>query len=360
MKGLIAGPPAEVMPRRPLVPGDLEIEKSVPHAAWAAMQSVLRGGHPIARVAELYPGDHVARAILVRATIAAGDTSTPGWAEELVQQATSRWLGSLVPGSAAAVLITAPGSIELPIEGEGSIAVPIRSNPPAAAPWVAEGGPIPAFAGALTTTLLRPKKIGILVPFSRELSRLSAAASVFTQMLQEVAAVTLDTAYFSATVISTAAHPGLLNGLVAGTGTAVMVDDLAKLAESVGTNGSGQVVFVMAPGRAAVAAVRMLAQPASGRILPSLAVPADRVIALDPVALVHSFGPLPDITASGDTTIQFDTAPVDIGVPGAPATVAAPTKSLFQTAQIALRMLLDVAFATRRSGAVAFTDGCTW
>jgi hypothetical protein len=331
------------------------------HACWAALTAMLRGGGAAAdQCARLYPTDQVAKAILTRAAIAAGDTTTAGWAQELVQQATSRWLGSLVPGSAAATLIGAPGAIALPIEGIGSILIPLRANPPAAAPWVGEGDPIPAFAGALTSTIMRPKKVATIVPFSRELARLSAAEAVFTAMLQEIAAVSLDTAYFSATAGTTAAHAGLLNGLTAGTGTAVMVDDLAKLAESVGTNGSGQVVFVMAPGRAAAAQVRMLATVASGRILPSLALPTDRVIAIDPVALVHCYGPAPDISASDDATIQFDTAPTDIGVPGTPNVVAAPTVSLFQTAHIALRLLLDIAFATRRSGAVAFTDGCTW
>jgi hypothetical protein len=324
------------------------------------MQAKLRGGAPIDRAVELFPKDTVAHQLLTRATISSGDTTTPGWAEELVQQATSRWLGTLVPGSAAAALIGAPGAIQLPIEGIGSISVPVRANPPAAAGWVAEGAAIAAFADALTSVVLRPKKVGIIVPFSRELQRLSQAEAVFTALLSEVASVTLDLAYFSAQAASAAAHPGLLAGLGAGTGTAVMVDDLAKLAEAVGTNGSGEVVFIMGPGRAAAAQTRMLATAATGRILASLAVPADQVIAIDPRALVHSFGPIPDITATDDATIQFDSAPVDIGVAGAPNVVAAPTKSLFQTSQVALRLLLDVAFGVRRSGAVAFTNGCTW
>jgi hypothetical protein len=349
------------MPAAPLVPSDLL--RSVPslaHACWATMQARLRGGSAIERAVEMYPKDTIAHALLTRATVAAGDTTTPGWAEELVQQATSRWLGTLVPGSAAAALIGAPGAIQLPIEGIGSISVPVRANPPAAAAWVAEGDAISAYADALTSVVLRPKKIGILVPFSRELQRLSQAEAVFTALLVEQASVSLDLAFFSATPASAAAHPGLLNGLTPLTGTAVMVDDLAKLAEAVGTNGSGEVVFVMSPGRRAAAVTRMLSQPATGTVLASLAVPPDQVIAVDPRSLVHSFGPIPDITASDDATIQFDTAPVDIGVPGAPNVVAAPAKSLFQTAQIALRLLLDIAFAVRRSGAVAFANGCTW
>ena len=40
--------------------------------------------------------------------------------------------------------------------------------------------------------------------------------------------------------------------------------------------------------------------------------------------------------------------------------VAAPTVSMFQTAMIKLRMLIDVAFVKRRSGCVAYADGRNW
>jgi hypothetical protein len=52
--------------------------------------------------------------------------------------------------------------------------------------------------------------------------------------------------------------------------------------------------------------------------------------------------------------------PLAIGTPGSPPTVAAPTQSMFQTAQVSTRMIIDCAWAQRRPNAVAYTDGCTW
>jgi hypothetical protein len=139
-----------------------------------------------------------------------------------------------------------------------------------------------------------------------------------------------------------------------------MVDDLAKLAEAVGAGGSGSVTFIMAPGRAAAARVRMLSTPATGTILSSLAVPSDRVIACDPQALVHGHSGEPEIVASEEATLHMSDAPTDIGLPGSPATVAAPVQSMFQTSQVSTRLLQNIAFAKRRTGCVAYTDGCTW
>jgi hypothetical protein len=55
-----------------------------------------------------------------------------------------------------------------------------------------------------------------------------------------------------------------------------------------------------------------------------------------------------------------DTTPLNIGTAGSPATVAAPTQSMFQTAQIAVRMLANVTWAMRRAGMVQYMTGVNW
>jgi hypothetical protein len=56
-----------------------------------------------------------------------------------------------------------------------------------------------------------------------------------------------------------------------------------------------------------------------------------------------------------------DTTPLNIGTVGAPATVAAPTQSMFQTGQIAIRMLANISWAMRRTGMVQFIgSGVSW
>src|SRR5262249_55061571 len=115
--------------------------------------AALRGGAPDEHCARLYPVDQVARA-LIRAVVSGGTTTTPGWAEELCGPATSSWLGSLAPASAAAALMKIGPLV--PMDANGSIHIPVRASAPAALPWVGEGAPIPAQQGALTTATLSP------------------------------------------------------------------------------------------------------------------------------------------------------------------------------------------------------------
>jgi hypothetical protein len=220
---------------------------------------------------------------------------------------------------------------------------------------------VPARAYTLGTAVLKPQKCGLVCTLTRELAATSAAEAVIGDLLSADASLTLDSALFSADPgTAPGHHPGLLNGLTAGTGGATMVDDLAKLAESVMSGGAGgDPVFICGAGRAAAARLRMPAE-ASAVMLGSSAVAADRLIAIDAAALVFGFANDIEITAGTDPVVHLDTSPLDIGTPGSPPTVAAPTVSMFQVASIALRLLVPIAFAARRAGAVAFMDGCTW
>jgi hypothetical protein len=345
--------------RRPLVPSDISPARSLRRACWAALLSNTQSKNPVDTLRRTYPDDPVGLALLQRAAITGATTTVPGWASELAGRGVSEWLPSLAPASAAAALIAR--GITIPLSGVATMHVPGRASAPSAVPWVGEGGAIAVRADTIAAATLAPRKVAVIVAMSRELLRFGVASqTMFDALLREDAAISLDTAYFSATAGSAIAHAGLLNGLVAGAGSAVMADDLAKLAEAVGAGGSGDVVFIASPGREAATDVRAAITGGDVDMLASLALPVDRVIAIDPGALVHSFGPDPEILVSDDATLHMSDTPTDIGLPGAPTIVAAPTQSMFQTAQVAMRMILDIAFATRRTGAVAFMDGCSW
>jgi hypothetical protein len=65
-------------------------------------------------------------------------------------------------------------------------------------------------------------------------------------------------------------------------------------------------------------------------VLPTLGVAPGTIIGLDPAALVSAYGPEPEFQSSKETVIHYeDTTPLDIGTAGTPATVAAPSQSLF-------------------------------
>jgi hypothetical protein len=87
----------------------------------------------------------------------------------------------------------------------------------------------------------------------------------------------------------------------------------------------------------------------------SAAVPADRIIAVEPGAIISAVD-MPDLDFSTQATLHMDTEPLPIRDSG----VAAPVRSLWQTASMALRIIQEMAWAKRRAGAVAYLDGASW
>lgn len=336
---------------RPFLPSDLSPVGLIERAAFASFVAAYRGDEDASDVCrEFWPNEKVAPLLLARATATVGTTGTSGWASQLVQQATGAFFASLSPTSAAAALVERGTPVSL--GRAGSMILPVRSGAPVPLPWVAEGDVIPVRIQSVAPATLEPRKMGTIVALSRELAKRATGEAVFTAMLREEASLSLDAAYFSAAAGSSTVHAGLLNGVTPIVTAGNITDDLAALASAVGAGGSGQVAFIAGPGLAAAIMVRSpdLKVP----VLGSVAVPEDRVIAVDPLSLAHGFGDDPEISASESAVLHM--------TDDASGSVMAgdPVRSLFQTAGIALRLIVDVAFAARRAGAVAYVDGVDW
>lgn len=302
---------------------------------------------------EIFPHDHRALGIITRAAVDPLDTSD---VSALIETPLGQFLSSLEQSAGSSIIAQA---IRTGLDANGHIRVPSRSNAAAAMPWVGEGSPIPVRAGALTRVEVDPKKFGAISVISREVARRTAGAAVIEALLKEDAAKSLDAAMFATSAGSDTAVAGLLYGVSpidpdTGTGRDAMLADLANLASAVGALGSGTVIFVASPDRAA--RVQFRAPDLQITMLGSTAVPADRVIAVDPSSLIFSFDGSPDVTASSESVVHMDDEPAEI-VSSTGPTVAAPVRSLWQTDCVAIRLLADVAFARRRSGAVAYVDG---
>ena len=294
-----------------------------------------------------------------RAAIAPGMTGTAGWGAEVAVEAVPAFLASLNADSAAAALI--PLGIGVSFNGNASVRIPARSTGPAALQFVKEGDPIPVKQFSLTDAInMDPYKIASISVFSRELAKRAEGEAVITGALREDAAISLDTAYFStAAAVSGESPAGLLYGVTPSTGYGggdyqAIVTDLAAITTAVATAGSGQVVYVTGPARKQK--LQMLMPDLKPPVLSSLAVPEDRIIAIDPRSLAHGFGPEPDIMASQYALLHMSDDPLPISASG----VADPVRSTYQTATVAVRLILDIAFGKRRSGAVAYVDGVTW
>lgn len=312
---------------------------------------------------ELFKDDEAVGPSLLNVTRAAVDPgTTDGWASHIVQTGMGDFLKSLGPSSAIAQIMAE--GLTVPLANNESITLPIRQGGPVRRPWAGESEPISVMSDTLgNVTLDTPRKYAVILTLTRSLAKRSAARSVFNSILLEDAGRTLDSAYLSADAGSDVAHAGLLYGLSGltpdtGAGREALREDLGNLAAAVAVGGSGTVVFLCSPDRAAK--IPFIDPDLKARVLPTLALASSRVVAIDPAMLVHGFGSDPDIETSNSATVHMSDAPEQLSTPGTPATVAAPIRSLYQTDSVAVRLIGDIGFAKRRSNAVAFVDPTGW
>jgi hypothetical protein len=157
----------------------------------------------------------------------------------------------------------------------------------------------------------------------------------------------------------------LLNGVspltaTTGGGEAALTGDLGLIGGSVAAaTGSANLAFITSPASAIKLATYPTVAGANVQVWPSIAVPAGTLICVATDAFVSAFGPVPKIATSTEIVLHMeDTNPLPIGSPG--PVVAAPSRSLWQTDSIAIRCILDAAWALRSSGALAWVQSASW
>lgn len=324
---------------------------------------------------ERYPG-HEATAIVTKADQTVGTTTVAGWAAEVVQTAYADFLQALTGFSIYPVL--RERGIGLSFDGIGTVSIPSRTAGGAGGGFVAEGSPIRV--GRLTTaaTTMTPRKMGVIIPFTRELAKRSTPAieALVRQAILEDTAAVLDPILLDATASSTARPAGLLNGVAAvspgfggGDYQAVVEDFAALLAPFYAANAADNITVVMNPAQGLRLA--LMAGPVGDptwftrireriSIVESTHATAGRLIALRNSDFATALGDAPEFDVSEQATIHMeDTTPLEI-VSGTGPTTADPVRSLWQTASIGVRMLMDVSWKMRRTGMVQWIDGTSW
>jgi HK97 family phage prohead protease/HK97 family phage major capsid protein len=330
-------------------------------------------------LAERYPDEITG--IIVRAAVNPATTVFPTWAAELVTTAIGEFLNLLMPLS-----LYQPLSVRGPrftFDRAGAIKIPARSaTPTIAGAFVGEGSPIPVRRAGLTSVTLTPKKMGVISTFTRELAQHSTPAieQVIRQAMAEDTAVAVDTILIDTNPATTIRPAGLRNGVSGLTPSALapnlaMVADLKALIGAItAVNGGRDIVVMINPAQGLAlsfvqtttgdfmfSGVNEAGQRLGVTFVQSTTMPAGMVIAVDAADFASATGDTPEYDVSEQATIhEEDTTPLPIGTTGAPATVAAPARSLWQTASIGVRMLLDMNWAMRRTGMVAWMSPVVW
>jgi hypothetical protein len=265
-------------------------------------------------------------------------------------------LSGIAPKSAAARLFAECLRVEL--RGHSSVLLPYMTLAPTSS-FVAEGSPIPATMGTFATTAVGPaRKLALICGLTEQLAEYSAenAEAVIRIAISEAAAKTLDQYVFDAQPASTSRPAGLLFNVTPLTPTPTgqqyaMITDVKNLVAAIVTAGGGNNIWFFAnPAQAVV--MRLVAPMSNLPIIPTTALAAGSVAAIELDAIVSGFSGAPEISTSREATIHWETSPSAIGTPGSPNVAAAPTRSAFQQSQLLLRMILRCAWATRAPGMV--------
>lgn len=322
---------------------------------------------------ERYPG-HEATAIVSKADQTIGTTGTSGWASELVQTVNSGFLQALTGMSVYPDLRSR--GVGLNFDGIGTIKLPRRTAGGAGGGFVAEGSPIRV--GRITTAAaeLTPKKMGVIVPFSRELAKRSTPAieAIVRQAILEDTASILDSALLDATASSAARPAGLLNGVAAaasgyggGDHVAVKEDFKALLAPFIAANAADNITVIMNPAQALSIAMMDGPDNNSGwfsgissrvNIVESTHATAGRLIAIRNSDFYTAVGDAPEFDINETATVHMeDTTPLPLHDGSTPAD---PVRSFYQTATVGVRMLMDVSWVMGRPSMVQWIDGTSY
>jgi HK97 family phage major capsid protein len=318
-----------------------------------------------------------------KAAVLPADTVTPAWAGALVQTAIGDFFSLLMPDSVYPSLSNL--GERYGFGRNGTVSLPTRSaTPTVAGSFVGEGAPIPVRKAGFTSVALTPKKMAVITVMTREITERSIPAieQLLRNAIMEDTAVSIDSILLDANPATTVRPVGLRNGITtaagtAGGGFAAVTADLKGMLTTLVTNTNGNIrapAFIMNPIQAIALGFVQNAggdlvfkeEIGNGRlngypVIQSGTVPAGVVILIDAADFFSATGDDPRFDVSDQTVLHMeDTTPLAIGTAGAPATVAAPAQSMFQTDCLALRMILPMSWAMRRTGVLVERTAVTW
>jgi hypothetical protein len=323
-----------------------------------ALSSPQRSAEKI--LARNWPHDSKAELILKGAASPSSTTNTGLPPHDIVGA-----FRSLAPGSAAWKLFANDAALKLDLTGVSTVSIPHVASFPPQPVFVAEGAPGPVVQWSLMKSVVGPaRKIMVISAISEELESASpqSVSGVIGRVLSDATNKSIDVIAFDANAGDAVRPPGLLFGvtpITAATAGAYLQETIAKdLSNLVGAIGAAgidpsDVVYVSGPRE-----VSLMQNLADVDAIMSLGVPAKTVIAVAVSGVASGYrGPV-EIDISRESVLHFEaSSPGEIvSTPGVSAT---PSKSLFQSGLIAVRVRANAAWAAA-PGAVAYTTGVNW
>jgi hypothetical protein len=304
-------------------------------------------------------GRDVVTEILLRAASGSATIASSSWAGALAATSIEDTVMQISSISAFAALVQK--GLKLDFGGYAYIKAPGRLvDANDGGTWVAEAAPVTVRAQRITSgALLEPRKLLVIAGISEEMAASSNIENVSRALMSEGLALKLDATAFDANAGDASRPPGLLNGLAgltptAGGGLAALQGDLQQLMAALVTAGAGRdPTIVTHPAQALT--IKLMAGPKFDiPVLSSSALPAGTVIMIEGSSLATAFSGVPEFDVGQYPLLTFD----DTSPPADPMT-GQPTRSTFQTDELALRARLRCAWGMRGPH-LSWLSGATW
>ncbi|MDK1376150.1 MULTISPECIES: hypothetical protein [unclassified Sinorhizobium] len=284
-----------------------------------------------------------------KAAVAPANTTTPGWAAELVSSVTADFVVSLGSNIFAFPSI-ALRSHSFPLSG--NMRAVLAGS--ALASFVAEGEAIGVAVGEVSAASLRPYSIKVLSTFSEELAERSAPSveALLRKILGDAVGACLDGTFLGDQAATVRAPAGVLYNLMPVAPGASFAEDVRNLTAALGS--PADPIFIVSPARRVGLAASGSLLGFDSLVLSSSSVPDDRIIGLDRDGLIIGFGGQPTFKVSREATLVEQTQDA-VGA----VVATAPTRSLWQTDAASLKCSLPVSWYVRQ-GASTFTEPLAW
>ena len=298
-----------------------------------------------------WPNDATAPLILRAASQPATLAANPALGHTLIADL----IATIGPVGAGARLLQA--GLQLVFDSASAIYVPGLEAAADQVSFVREGAPIPVRGLTAEGAMLEPRKLAVIVALSAEIIAGSNAEALVTDALTRATSLAIDAALFDAIAGDDVRPAGLRYGIAARTASATtdsdeaMIEDMVTLAASVSVIG-GPIMLIASPERAVAMSLRARRELPFA-ILGSAAVAADDLIAVAVNGLASAVDAAPEIEASKLATVHMSDTPVPIA--DAASTVAAPTRSLWQSDTVGIKIRFNASWALRDPRALAWT-----
>lgn len=357
-------------PQRELSGIDLLVRRAIVHACH------LYSGAPIEKVLEeRYPG-HEATEMIVKAAAPLGTTTNPGFVQELVQVTYASFLDALRGKSVYPALRERGYGVSF--DAAGVAYLPQLTTGGANGSFFGEGQPIRVGRVTVGAPTFTAKKMGVIIPFSREAAKRSTPAlePIVRRAIVDDTAAVLDTIMLDAGAQTSIRPAGLLNGVTpiasgygGGDHLAVKEDFKALLQPFIDANAVDGITVIMNPAQSL--SIALMDGPANNatwfseiakrvNIVESTHATAKRLVAIRNTDFATATGDVPEFEVSNQATIHMeDSAPAEI-VSATGPTTANPVRSFWQTDSMGVRMVMDVSWKMARSGMVQFIDNTSY